>query len=149
MRKPRTKTPQTFKDAINYLGEMKRKAILAMENERIINSPPDRQKISVSVLDKEHYGGCESLIKYRDWIDGLIQKIPEDCRVNATIEVDDETYYDSSYVRIQVSYWRWETDSEMVPRLQRRSELIAASQMAKEARDRAALAALKAKYESS
>lgn len=78
------------------------------------------------------------------WFAGKIAEIPEGSREKARIECCSYTSYGDDYGQITISYTRPETAEEMRERV----GAVKARAFERESAERAALAQLKAKYES-
>lgn len=102
--------------------------------------------VRVTVVSAEQYGGDdyppETLLEFRDWLDKKIASIPAEHRANTQIEFRAENFYDSSYVNIEIKYWRQETKDEA----QQRKNDEAHERAAFETGERRELEKLKAKY---
>ncbi len=106
-----------------------------------------RKQKRVVVFDEEQYDGEWPPISATEcvaWFTKKIETIPSEHRATATIEIDSvDSYEDTSYARIVISYDRPETDDEMM--IREKEELRCREEQ--EARELRTLAGLKAKYE--
>jgi hypothetical protein len=117
------------------------------QNSHLRRSPPDRGKVDVYLFEGRHQLPETNVLKLISWFQGQMDTIPEDCRHNATFEVDETREYGETYIDLTFKYWRWETDEEMGERLAKRAALLDADSKAKEEKDKRELARLKQQYE--
>lgn len=110
-----------------------------------------RQELRIDVLDAEQYDPGfppSPLAEFQAWFEGILDEIPEEYRSTATIEFSSTgSYYDSHYGSVEVTYRRPETDEEWAERKRDVLARLEQYRVQQEHRERAALAALKAKYE--
>lgn len=106
----------------------------------------ERRTIQVSVFDGEQYDGGwpdGTLIKVIEWFQGKLAEIPEEYRQSATCDISSSPNWGDSHCgRIEIDYWRPETDEEMQARL---AEYKAEAERNR-SQELATLAALEAKY---
>ena len=111
-----------------------------------------RQDVRVTVfsksicgsLTKENKYGDDKLLQVRDWIDSLLNKIPEEHRDRAFIDVESIGGYEGEHhPEVEVYYIRPETEAELAVRVE--GERTATAD--KEAQERRMLSSLKAKYD--
>jgi hypothetical protein len=82
-----------------------------------------------------------------EWLQDLLETIPEEYREDSTFEVEYESDYDGggdAYTRVY--YDRPETDEEVVARIADSQARAARARLEQEQRERAAYAALHQKY---
>lgn len=100
----------------------------------------------VSVLDAEQYEDGfppGKLPDFMAWLAEHINRIPEEYRASAEIEIDSRgSYEDSHYATIKISYVRPETDEEWDAR---KANVMSRVRQAEE-QERKAYEALKAKF---
>jgi hypothetical protein len=73
----------------------------------------------VEVFSREQYDEPwppEGLAEFREWVDDLLEGIPEEFRDSAKIQIDSTTSYGQSLATVTVSYVRPETDEEAARR---------------------------------
>ena len=103
---------------------------------------------TVKVLDTEQYEADfppDNLVALNEWLQGHLASIPPEYRGGAEISFGySESYGDSIYVTVNISYERPETPEEVAERVARSRHAIAE----KELRERLLYAQLKVKYES-
>lgn len=92
--------------------------------------------VYVGVVACDHYDLPNRLGEMRDWIEEQWNSIPVEYRKEATFDIDGEG-------RVEINYWRPETEAERAKAMQERQRADAWA----EARERQLLADLKAKYE--
>lgn len=106
-----------------------------------------RQKIRIFVASLKRYdvaSGC-TLPHFLAQIEEIVCSIPVDDRENVRVDWTDGDECDSGYIEFR--HYRDETDEEMAAREVRESAQVVATARKREAQERAALAALKEKYE--
>lgn len=102
-----------------------------------------KKKIIVTVFDNHQYEGDwppENAVEAISWFQEKINSIPVEFRDTAKIEIEGIESYDCSYVNIEITYTREETDAELATRKAHEYE---AAERAKQ-RDLQKLAELKA-----
>lgn len=95
--------------------------------------------------DGENCGVPYDLTEAIAWFQGKLAEIPPDHRATARIEIASD--YESSGAELTITYKRMETDEEYAERVKREQAYAQARAFEQEQRERAALAALKRKYE--
>lgn len=73
--------------------------------------------IRETIVDVEQYDvgypEFSKLLEFRDWLDSILEKVPEQYRSEVELDLDTTSgYEDSAYVRITISYLRPETEQE-------------------------------------
>lgn len=105
-----------------------------------------RRQKQVVVVNAEQYDPDfppTPLLEFQAWLEAMIEDIPEEYRGTATVEFDSAgSYYDSHYAKVEISYYRPETDEEWAARRADVEARLAAQQNA----ERAAYEALKQKF---
>lgn len=107
----------------------------------------ERQSIRITVLDTEQCDGDwppETAAEFMAWWQSMIDRIPEEHRSEARIEIDTTAGYDRDFAHLEIYYLRPETDEERAARVQAEQ----ARAEAREAQERARYEALKAKFAS-
>lgn len=69
----------------------------------------------VNVLSTEKYEPDfppENLLNFAAWLQEIVAQIPAEHRVNAVINLDSRTIYDTHYATVEVYYTREETPEE-------------------------------------
>ena len=99
-------------------------------------------KTTITVLEMPTSYETFLVSEFTETITTAVDKIPEKYRDGARIEFDVDSYYDSASSSLTIEYDRPETSGEKSGRLARDKAI---NELA-ERRDRANLAALKAKY---
>jgi len=108
-----------------------------------------REQVRVAVFDGEEYDGDwpakygDTLIGAIAWFNAKLALIPAEYRSSARCQIHSVGGYEGDrYGRIQIDYWRPETDEEMAERLTKAADAIEKQQQ----REINALRALRAKY---
>ena len=90
-----------------------------------------------------YWPSTTQVFDFVDWLNGVVEKIPEEYRANAEIEIDSIGGYEGEHhAEVNISYERPETDEEMATRLdnERRQRINS------EAREREEYERLKLKF---
>lgn len=135
-----------YGESSRMISEIWRTRMEESRRAAIMRSPETRDKVTVSVFSDESYSHSGSISEYVSWLNGLLAGIPEEWRANADIRISSSYEHGESYTTCDVTYWRWETDDEMNPRLAERTKLLADMAAAKDAKERKEFEALKAKF---
>ncbi len=80
----------------------------------------DERTVKVNVLGRSIYGSLVDGEEYEDnltgvieWLNDILQQIPEEHRDDVTIHVESEAGYEGEHhAEIEIYYWRAETDQE-------------------------------------
>ena len=88
------------------------------------------------------------LIDFRDWINDVIEEIPEEFRATAKIDIESESGWEgSSSPKVHIYYYRHETDDEFAARSKQEETQKEAMRKADEDQERELYKYLKKKYE--
>ncbi len=89
------------------------------------------------------------LVEFRDWLNKLISSVPSAHLADAKIQIEYERdpYDGGGWLRFSVFYTREQTPAEVAEEAAKEKAQAEAYARQREAQERAALAALKAKYE--
>lgn len=104
-----------------------------------------RRTKKVVVHDASQYDGDfipSNFTEALSWLQEKLVSIPKEHRALAILGIDSYSEYDSSYVRVEISFERPETDDEMSARIENEKQAVSTH----EQRERADLARLKAQY---
>lgn len=74
----------------------------------------ERRGVKVEVLHEDLWGGaCHTMTGWREWLEEMFSRVPEEHREQATLEIESEGGYDGSHnAAVTVYYWREESDDE-------------------------------------
>lgn len=81
----------------------------------IVKVRRDKKEVLISCYE---YNAPSSLLDFKDWIDGLLDDVPEQYRDSACFEIESESDYDGCSTKIEVYYMRPETEEEEKFRLE-------------------------------